>query len=35
MNEEKKTHWAATETDQKNQRHIIVWSLAWILPFEE
>jgi len=33
MNEAKKTHWAATEKDQKNQRHIILWSLAWILPF--
>lgn len=33
MSETKKTHWAATEQDQKNQRHIILWSLAWILSF--
>ena len=33
MNSTGKTHWAATERDQKNQRRIIAWSLAWILPF--
>jgi len=33
MNEAKRTHWSATETDRKNQRHIVAWSLAWILTF--
>jgi hypothetical protein len=33
MNRPKNTHWSATERDRKNQRHIISWSLAWILPF--
>ena len=28
-----KTHWTATETDRKNQRNIVFWSLAWIVPF--
>ena len=26
-------HWSATETDRKNQRHIVAWSVVWILPF--
>jgi uncharacterized membrane protein len=33
MNTAKNTHWTATETDRKNQRNIVVWSLAWIAPF--
>ena len=33
MNEARKTRWTGTERDRKNQRHIILWSLAWIVPF--
>ena len=33
MSSTKKTHWAATEEDRRNQRNIIWWSAAWILPF--
>lgn len=33
MNEAETPHWTTTERDRKNQRHIIFWSMAWILPF--
>lgn len=33
MSKDKKTHWTATKRDQKNQRFIVIWSIAWILPF--
>jgi len=29
----KNSHWIATERDRRNQRHIIYWSLAWVVPF--
>jgi uncharacterized membrane protein len=33
MNATKNSHWTATERDRRNQRNIIYWSLAWIVPF--
>lgn len=33
MSEDKNTHWTTTEKDRKNQRRIIFWSLAWIVPY--
>ena len=33
MNDATNTRWSATDRDRKNQRNIIFWSLAWILPF--
>ena len=33
MSTSKSHHWAGTERDRKNQRLIILWSLAWIRPF--
>ena len=26
-------HWTATDKDRGNQRRIVYWSLAWIVPF--
>ncbi len=28
-----KGHWVATERDRKNQRLIVIWTLAWVIPF--
>lgn len=33
MNDSQKPSWTATETDRRNQRLIVAWSLAWVLPF--
>jgi fluoride ion exporter CrcB/FEX len=32
MNQANK-HWTASEKDRRNQRQIVFWSLAWIVPF--